>query len=209
LPDSRAEAQDRLVETLEVLSALTRFARGVKPDLPEVARALSAVRALFAEAGVPYRIVGGIAVVHHGYERTTKDVDVIVSREYLPRLEPLLAAHGFSRPKPNRLLHGESGALIDLLFAGDPIPRSSTGTFPRPEDLDASTREPDIVALGPLLALKLESGRRQDEADIVALLKPMSDGPYWQLEAEMPAHLRPRLAELRRDAEEERSWETD
>ena len=37
--------------------------------------------ALLRDAGVVFRIVGGVAVLHHGYARTTEDIDVLVAAD--------------------------------------------------------------------------------------------------------------------------------
>ena len=49
---------------------------------------LGPVRALLEDAGVAFKFVGGVAVVHHGYARTTEDVDVLVGSDGLARLRP-------------------------------------------------------------------------------------------------------------------------
>ncbi len=45
-----------------------------KTSFETIARALNA-------AHVPFPVVGGIAVIHHGYGRATKDVDLVVQLE--------------------------------------------------------------------------------------------------------------------------------
>ena len=54
-----------------------------------------------------------------------------------------------------------------------------------------------------MLELKLVARRHQDLADVVALLKPVSEGAYMELDAAVPLSLRPMLQGLRRDALEE------
>jgi len=64
-----------------------------RPSVEAVARALN-------EAGVPFVVVGGLAVVVHGYGRLTQDLDLVV------RLDPgtisaafgALASLGYRRP---------------------------------------------------------------------------------------------------------------
>lgn len=192
---------------LEELRAVISFAQSMSGQVPSVDQALPALRALLSDAAVAYRIVGGVAVLHHGYARTTRDIDVLLESTSASRIDPHLAGHGFIREGPRRLRHRCSGVRIDLLLSGDSIPRSPTHHYPSPAGVTSSASEPDIVALAPLLELKLRAGRRQDEADVVGLLKQIDDGRYLVLEAELPTDLRPRVAELRRDAEEERRWE--
>ena len=80
-------------------------------------------------------------------------------------------------------------------------------SFPAPESLAASPRDPAYVALAPLLELKLRAGRAQDIADVTQLLKLLDDAEYLALEAASPAELRARVASLREDALEELRFE--
>lgn len=148
----------------------------MQPDAKSVDEALPAVRALFAAAGLPYRIVGGLAVVHHGYVRTTEDIDLLVTRDALASLEPLLASHGFERlGETPRLLHRSTGVRIDLLVEGHTIAKPGAQPFPSPETVPSSKGDPNVVALPVLVDLKLQTKRHQDLADVVALLKRLDD----------------------------------
>ncbi len=168
-----------------------------------VDEALPAVRALFAQAGVAFRLVGGIAVVHHGYARMTEDIDVLVDAAGPAALDPLLAHHGFARESRSRLRHVATGVRVDLLIAGDPGPRAGDARYPDPGTVAPSPRDEAVADLAPLLELKLRAHRHQDLADVVALLKRVDDGRYIELESQIARELRPRLAEMRRDALEE------
>jgi hypothetical protein len=188
--------------TAEVLARLRRFARAMAPELPAVDEALGDVRRLLQDAGVRFKLVGGVAVVHHGYARTTEDIDVLVETGALARLQPMLGSHGFERSSDARIRHVATGVRVDLLFAGSPMPRGD-GTYPSPEALLGSPRDPSIVALPGLLGLKLRSRRHRDLADIVELLKRLDDAHYIDVEASVPRELRHALAALRVDALEE------
>ncbi len=178
------------------------------PDTNAVDEALPAVRALFAAAAVPYRIVGGIAVVHHGYTRTTVDIDVLVGRDAPARLSPHLREHGFAPSKlTTRLVHVASGVPVDLLIEGTTIPRPGAVPFPAPESTAASGSDPAVIALPALLELKLQAKRHQDVADVVALLKRLDDAHYLRVEALVRPPLRTELARLRDDALEELALE--
>jgi predicted nucleotidyltransferase len=65
-------------------------------ELLAVDEALADVRRLLDDSGVSYKLVGGVAVVHHGYARTTEDVDVLIQGDAMARLQPILASHGFA-----------------------------------------------------------------------------------------------------------------
>ena len=194
--------------TAAALGSATAFARAMRPDLPLVEQALESARRLFAEAGVTYLLVGGVAVIHHGYVRTTRDLDVLLERRDAASLgEEILSRHGFVRIAVNRLRHVASGANVDLLLAGDPRPRQGAPPYPSPAALGRSAREADVVDLGSLLDLKLTAARHQDLADVVALLKPLDEVSYLTLEASLRQELRSELLRLRRDALEELGWE--
>jgi len=173
--------------------------------LPPVDVALPEVLRLLEDAGVAFKLVGGVAVVHHGYPRTTEDVDVLVEQRAEARLDAALASHGFERASERRLTHVPTGVRVDVLVAGTPLPREGRGVYPSPRDLGASPRDARVVDLGGLLELKLRAGRHRDIADVVELLKRLDEARYTELEAHFAPSLRPQLAELRRDALEEQS----
>jgi hypothetical protein len=189
--------------TADVLSRLRRFALAMNPDLPPIDTALGDVRQLLEDAGVRFKLVGGLAVVHHGYARTTEDVDVLVEAGAQARLEPLLASHGFERLSDVRFRHVATGVCLDLLVAGTSMPRAAAGVYPSPDALLASPRDVAVVGLPGLLELKLRSRRHRDIADVVELLKRLDDAHYIEVEASVAQEHRPELAALRSDALEE------
>ncbi|HRE91669.1 MAG TPA: hypothetical protein PK095_21300 [Myxococcota bacterium] len=121
-------------------------------------------------------------------------------------LDALLEIHGFERLGAARLKHA-SGATVDLLIAGSPSPRSGEAPYPRPQDLVPSALDRDVVGLAGLVALKLSARRAQDRADLVALMKPLSEGAYLEIEASLPPGKRRALRELREEALEELAME--
>mgnify|MGYP003375018082 CR=1 FL=1 len=189
--------------TAVALAGATAFARAMRPELPLVDQGLAALRRLLAEAGVPHVLVGGVAVLHHGYVRATRDLDLLLARADAARLEPLLDRHGFERPATNRLRHRASGVDVDLLFAGEPRPRPGAPPYPSPLELGRSAREPDVVDLPALFELKLTARRHQDLADVVALLKALDESGYLAVESRLRPELRALLLRLRRDALDE------
>lgn len=189
--------------TAVALAGATAFARAMRPDLPLVDQGLVALRRLLAEAEVPHVLVGGVAVLHHGYVRSTRDLDLLLARQDVERLAPLLARHGFERPAANRLRHLSSGVDVDLLFAGEARPRPGAPPCPSPLELGRSAREPDVVDLPGLFELKLTAGRHQDLADAVALLKGLDEERYLEAASRLRSELKPQLHRLRRDALDE------
>lgn len=106
--------------------------------------------------GVRSCIVGGLAVVAHGYGRSTGDVDLMAVESHRVTGTPL-GIPGVSVPG--------WGVPVDVLFLdGHPA-------FLREEVIAASHRSPPVLALEPLAYLKLKAGRAKDFADVVELLK--------------------------------------
>ncbi len=193
--------------TVAQLARLRRLAHSMTGNATAVDQALPEARKLLDESGEPYRIVGGLAVVHHGYARMTEDIDVLVTDAGRLALLRLAGAHGFTVESRNRLRHTASGVRVDLLVAGEPIPRR-TEAYPSPLAVASSERDPGVVALAGLLDLKLLAHRHQDLADVVALLKRVDDARYVDLESKVAPVRRGELADLRRDALEELAFET-
>jgi hypothetical protein len=188
---------------IEALARLRRLVQSVDSQTPQVDEALPALRKLLEDAAVPFKLIGGIAVVHHGYARMTEDIDVLIDPSGLDQLDLRLAVHAFARESRTRLRHVPTGVRVDLLVAGDPGPRPADPPYPSPSEIASSPDDAAFVGLSSLITLKLRARRHQDLADVVALLKPLNDARYFELEAETPQDLRHALADLRRDALEE------
>jgi hypothetical protein len=163
---------------------------------------LARVARILREARIPFAIAGGFAVIEHGYERFTKDVDLLVYARDLLHAVNALRAGGFrgGRTPMGARLHDElTGVEVDLLgtaFAGDEraLARSAR-----------ARRHLPVLAVEHLILMKLECGRIQDDADVVALLKagasPAAVGRY--LRRTWPALL-PRFERLAARARRER-----
>lgn len=127
---------------------------------------------LCRELGVSPVVIGGLAVSHHGYVRTTRDVDFLLTeRDALTLGGRLKAELGWKRQGEgfkNTILD----VGLDICVEGRRTSPRGTETFPSPESLRSLKVEPfRVVALPELLALKVKSARAQDDADVVGLLK--------------------------------------
>src|SRR5207247_10599099 len=56
---------------------------------------LARVGRILRDADIPFAVAGGFAVIEHGYERFTTDVDLLVYARDLPRAVNALRARGF------------------------------------------------------------------------------------------------------------------
>lgn len=149
-------------------------------------------RALHA-AGVPFLVVGGVAVVAHGYGRQTQDVDLVVPLDersvarlfealasigYAPRI-PVTAAQMADAGTRSRWI-AERGMTV-LAFHSEAHRDTPIDVFVRePFDFDSEHAQAmlaevasgvvlRILRLESLVRMKQESGRPQDLADVAEL----------------------------------------
>lgn len=149
-------------------------------DRSAVQNALRRISRRLEEIGVPYAIVGGMALFAHGLRRFTEDVDILVSREGLRTIHKELAGRGYVEPftGSKNLRDAEQGVRIEFLVAGqypgDGKPKPVA--FPDPA---AATWVQDGIRylnLPVLVKLKLASGmtspdRMKDLTDVQELIK--------------------------------------
>src|SRR5215471_11231962 len=63
-----------------------------------VHRTLEAMTRRLDELGIPYAVVGGMALFVHGFRRFTEDVDILVSRDGLKKIHEELEGRGYLPP---------------------------------------------------------------------------------------------------------------
>ena len=140
----------------------------------------NAIDALNAQA-ISYALCGGLAVVLHGYVRTTDDIDLLVLPEDIGRAKEALKAAGFRQTNPvamhfpyktfpvtiHRLIHfeGEDYLVMDLIEVGDAMRDVWEGR----EQYEWEGRAICVVSRAGLHRLKRNAGRPQDLADIANL----------------------------------------
>ena len=143
-------------------------------------------------ANVRYVVVGGLAVVMHGYPRLTADIDLVVDLAPLEArraVDALLAlglkarapedAIGFAHAETRQRWIDEKGItvfsfydpknpLISLdLFVKEPMPFQQL--IARSEVFDVGGTSVRIAAIDDLIAMKRSVGRPQDLLDVEAL----------------------------------------
>lgn len=148
-----------------------------------VQTALRRITSRLNELGIPYAVVGGMALFHHGYRRFTEDVDLLVTIEGLKRLHQELEGRGYLPPfaGSKNLRDTEHGVKIEFLvtggYPGDGKPKPVS--FPDPK---AGSIEADGICylnLDTLITLKLASGmtgagRARDVVDVGELIKTLN-----------------------------------
>src|SRR5205085_2785196 len=84
----------KIIDAADAMVNLERMVATVKGQAGQeskLAKALATLETLSRQEGIPLAIVGGLAAIHHGYERFTKDIDVVVrsrSLDILTRVAP-------------------------------------------------------------------------------------------------------------------------
>jgi predicted nucleotidyltransferase len=155
-------------------------------------RRFEPVLKILNDAGVRYLVVGGVAVVLHGFLRTTGDLDLVVQLRpenllraldaleragFMPR--PPVALRSFADAETRRSWIATKNLQVFSLWHAD-LPGFEVDLFvEEPFDFDEvwgrrievaleSTHAP-VLGLGDLLELKRQAGRAQDLEDVAAL----------------------------------------
>jgi hypothetical protein len=131
------------------------------------------------ELGVPYAIVGGMAMFFHGYRRFTEDVDILVSKNGLKTIHEALEGRGYVPPfsGSKNLRDADTGVRIEFLIAGE-FPGDGTPkpvAFPEPGENEVTIDGIRFLSVPRLIELKLASGmtnagRLKDLADVEEMI---------------------------------------
>ena len=150
-----------------------------------VFRSLTKIARRLDDLGIPYVLVGGMAMFLHGYRRFTEDVDLLVTRDSLKLIHEKLEGLGYLPPfaGSKHLRDTETGVKIEFLvagdFPGDGLPKPVA--FPDPIDVTVEEDGVRLLALPTLIELKLASGmtnpnRLKDLGDVQELIKTLNLG---------------------------------
>jgi hypothetical protein len=167
------------------------------------ARVCSALR----QAGIDYRVVGGLAVLFHVQSRDpiaarlTKDVDLAVNRADLPRIADAVRPLGLE----HRHVAGvdmlvdsvgpKARSGVHLLFAGEKVRPTDLEPVPGFSDPGVDDQGILVTSVASIVRMKLISYRQRDKThiidmDSVGLITP-------EIEAGLPDALRDRLQQVR------------
>jgi hypothetical protein len=146
----------------------------------DVQRAMDDLVRHLDEIGVPYAIVGAMALNEYGYERVTRDVDLLLTREGLAAFKQAFLGRGDVEkfPASKGLRDTRNNVTIDVLltgeFPGDGLPKPVS--FPDPGTAAVQTGRVRLLPLPRLLELKLASGmtaphRLRDLADVLEVIR--------------------------------------
>jgi hypothetical protein len=146
----------------------------------DVHQALDRVVRKLEELQIPYAICGGMAVNAHGHQRTTVDIDLLLTAEGLAKFKANALGLGWVErfPGSRGVRDTDRKVPIDVLVAGG-IPGDGTPrgvVFPDPAAAAIEHEGKKYLSLAKLIELKLASGlsapdRLQDFADVIALIR--------------------------------------
>jgi hypothetical protein len=126
-------------------------------------------------AGIPYAVMGAMALNAHGAECVTSDVDVLLTptglesfcRAFVPRL------YGTFAGRPRRFVDHKNGVTVDCLVTGHYPGWGRPGpiAFPDPAVASEVIDAVRVLTLPQLVELKLAARRYVDFGDVVLLIR--------------------------------------
>jgi hypothetical protein len=186
-----------------------RFAEAFFMGMSEVHQALEKITRLLDGEGIPYAVIGAMALNEYGFRRVTEDVDILLTRAGLDAFKAAHLGRGYVEKHPGSkgVRDTEHGVGIDFLlsgeYPGDGKPKSVR--FPDPAEVAIAGGRLRLLPLSTLLELKLASGisaphRMQDLADVLRMIRIRKLGR--DMADEMDPYVRDRYVELWRTAQE-------
>jgi hypothetical protein len=195
------DSDSRLTELLIDEELMERMVRAVERVRDRMHRAANALE----QAGIPYSVIGGNAVAAHvgrvdeSAVRNTQDVDILLRRSDLEAAKTALATAGFVYRHVKGIdmfLDGPKAKARDavhVIFAGEKV--RSPDPVPAPEIGESETTPfYRVVALEPLVKMKLTSFRLKDRVHILDMIDVGLVDETWL--PRLPAELSTRLKEL-------------
>jgi hypothetical protein len=135
------------------------------------------------ELGIPYAVVGAMAMFFHGYQRFTTDIDILVTREGLRQIHDALEGRGYLPPftGSKHLRDTDTGVRVEFLTAGD-YPgdgKPKPVAFPNPEEARVEIEGIQFLQLPKIVELKLASGmtnpgRLDDLGDVQKMIRALN-----------------------------------
>jgi hypothetical protein len=201
MPDaiSRIRNMPEVIYSGEALWArIERAVENVKDRMRRVALALE-------EAGVTYAVIGGNAVqywvaqVDESVVRNTRDVDIILNEDDLPRAIESLSTAGFVYRQAAGVTMFLDGAeaksrdAVHVVFAGQKVRPDHPEVAPLIDDAPV-VQGMRIIPLEKLVRMKLTSYRRKDQVHLLDLISVGLVDRSWL--SQLPESLHARLIEL-------------
>ncbi|OYT14998.1 MAG: hypothetical protein B7C24_15330 [Bacteroidetes bacterium 4572_77] len=125
----------------------------------------------FNELGIEYCVVGGVALSPHNYMRYTEDIDILVAKKDITKLEILIGSGYTYRPGSKKNMYYHTGAKskiqIDILYEGD---NKDGFVMPRPKNIRQKISGIWYINLPKLIEMKLITARAGDTQDVLQLI---------------------------------------
>ncbi|MEK6283126.1 MAG: hypothetical protein AABN95_22440 [Acidobacteriota bacterium] len=131
--------------------------------------------------GIDYMVIGAVALLAHGYQRFTSDIDLVLTPDGLEAFHRELVGLGYVPAFPGakkRLRSTRDGIIIEVMttgeYPGDGKPKPVS--IPEPSKASTDINGIQVVTFEKLIELKLASGisaphRLKDLADVQELIK--------------------------------------
>ncbi len=182
----------------ELYDRMERAVERVNDRLRKTVRALESAK-------IPYAVVGGYAVrvwvaqVDEAAVRTTRDVDILIRPDDLPKMIQAMTAAGFHYRQTTGLdmfvesPDGSARDAVHVVLAGEMV---------RPNELEANpdiepterANEFDTIQFESLVRMKLNSFRRKDQVHLLDMISLDMVDATWL--TKFPDELAARLKEL-------------
>jgi hypothetical protein len=146
----------------------------------DIATVLESLRRRFADAEIPFAIVGAIALQHYGYVRHTEDIDIVTTPDGLNKIHETQVGRGIVPRGPGlrkRLRETEHVVNIDVITSGEHAGSPDSPVVYPPPDSDTFVEVEGLryPTLESLIAFKIASGvwghRGQDLGDVQRLIR--------------------------------------
>jgi hypothetical protein len=183
------------------LDVFERMFRAVELVQERLNRACKALH----DAQVPYAVIGGhavaawVATIDDGAVRNTRDVDLLLAEEDLPRATDALQSAGFVRDEVMGTVifldgaDGKPSQGLHILLADQKV-RSDYASAAPGVDRTVEINQKRIVELEALVEMKLNSFRRKDQTHLQDMIQIGLIDAQWP--ARFPASLGQRLQSL-------------
>jgi hypothetical protein len=163
--------RDKPFDFMERLKEIDMFFQENDPVHQTMRRVADALEG----AGIPYAVMGGMAVNAHGHQRTTGDVDFLLTPQGFAEFRRRFVPHDYE-PVPKRtkrFADKANGVTFDILVTGLFPGSGKPGpvAFPDPTAVSQVIKNVSVIDLPTLIQLKLAARRHQDFGDVVNLIR--------------------------------------
>ena len=141
----------------------------------EVHKTLRRIVNRLKRVGIPYAVMGGMAVNAHKYVRTTGDVDLLLTPEGLEEFRRRFVGKNYQpvEGRPRRFVDRINNVGVDFLVTGRYPGNGTPGPirFPDPAQVGELIDKATVINLPTLVELKLAARRHRDFGDVVELIR--------------------------------------